>query len=182
MHRATGGYLVLPVEETLQNTFSWEGLKSALRDKRIVIEEIGERLGAITTKGLRPEPIPLNAKVILIGEPLLHELLYMYDKSFKELFKVKAEFDKILAEYYPEKGLDGDAARKLQDQFTARLKYFIDGPLTDKLAKDATYGARQVMAVTGVVEERDGRKWITVIAARSPRGVRTRNSDRQVCA
>jgi lon-related putative ATP-dependent protease len=93
LHRANGGYLVLPIEETLRNTFSWEGLKSALRDKRIVIEEIGERLGAITTKGLRPEPIPLNVKVILMGEPLLHQLLYMYDKSFKELFKVKAEFD-----------------------------------------------------------------------------------------
>jgi len=75
--------------------------------------------------------------------------------------EVKAEFDKIMAEYYPEKGLDGEAARKLQDQFTARLKYFIDGPLADKLAKDATYGARQVMAVTGAVSEKDGKKWIT---------------------
>jgi len=75
--------------------------------------------------------------------------------------EVKAELDKIMAECYPEKGLDGDAARKLQDQFTARLKYFIDGPLADKLCKDATYGARQVMAVTGVLREQDGGKWIT---------------------
>jgi lon-related putative ATP-dependent protease len=93
LHKANGGYLVIPVEETLRNMFSWEGLKSALRDKRINIEEIGERLGAITTKGLRPEPIPLNVKVVLIGEPLLHELLYTYDKAFTELFKVKADFD-----------------------------------------------------------------------------------------
>ena len=76
--------------------------------------------------------------------------------------EVKAEFEKIMAEYYPDKGLDGDAARKLLDQFTKRLKYFIDGPLADKLQKNATYGARQVMAVTGVIEERDGKKWLTV--------------------
>jgi len=93
LHRANGGYLVIPIEETLRNIFSWEGLKSALRDRRIVIEEIGERLGAITTKGMRPKPIPLSVKVILIGEPLLHQLLYTYDKDFRELFKVKADFD-----------------------------------------------------------------------------------------
>lgn len=93
LHRANGGYLVIPIEETLRNIFSWEGLKSALRDKRIVIEEIGERLGAITTKGMRPKPISLNVKVVLIGEPLLHQLLYTYDKDFRELFKVKADFD-----------------------------------------------------------------------------------------
>jgi formylglycine-generating enzyme required for sulfatase activity len=75
--------------------------------------------------------------------------------------EVKAEFEKIIAEHYPDKGLDGDAARKLQAQFTQRLKYFIDGPLAGKLQKDATYNARQVMAVTGALREQDGEKWIT---------------------
>jgi hypothetical protein len=75
--------------------------------------------------------------------------------------QVKTEFDKIVAEFYPDQGLDGDTARQLLDQFTARMKYFIDGPLADKLQKDATYNARQVMAVTGVIHERDGKKWIT---------------------
>ncbi len=75
--------------------------------------------------------------------------------------EVKAEFERIMAEHYPDKGLDGEAARVLMDQFTARLKYFIDGPLADKLEKDATYNARQVMAVTGVIRQRDGKKWIT---------------------
>jgi formylglycine-generating enzyme required for sulfatase activity len=75
--------------------------------------------------------------------------------------QVKAEFDRIMSEFYPDRGLDGDAARKLLDQFTARMKYFIDGPLADKLQKDATYNARQVMAVTGVIHERDGKMWIT---------------------
>jgi hypothetical protein len=74
---------------------------------------------------------------------------------------IKAEFEKIIANYYPERGLDADAARALLDQLTARLKFFVDGPLAERLEKEATYNARQVMAVTGVISERDGRKWIT---------------------
>jgi lon-related putative ATP-dependent protease len=93
LHKANGGYLVLPVEELLQNLFTWEGLKRALRNREIVVEEAGERLGFITTKGLRPEPIPLRIKVILIGNPELYQLLYSLDKDFKEIFKVKADFD-----------------------------------------------------------------------------------------
>jgi len=82
--------------------------------------------------------------------------------------EVKAEFERIIGEHYPEKGLDGAAARKLLDQFTQRLNYFIDGPLAEKLQKDATYGARQVMAVTGVIREQDGKKWITVSKCEPP--------------
>jgi lon-related putative ATP-dependent protease len=93
LHKANGGYLVLPVEELLQNLFTWEGLKRALRNREIVVEEAGERLGFITTKGLRPEALPLAVKVILIGNPNLYQLLYALDKDFKELFKVKADFD-----------------------------------------------------------------------------------------
>jgi lon-related putative ATP-dependent protease len=93
LHKANGGFLVLPMEELLKNVFSWEGLKSALKNRRIEIEEVGERLGFITIKGLKPEPIPLSVKVILIGRPLLYQILYAYDLDFKELFKVKADFD-----------------------------------------------------------------------------------------
>jgi lon-related putative ATP-dependent protease len=93
LHKANGGYLVLPVEELLRNLFSWESLKTSLMSEWITIEEAGERLGFITTKGLRPMPIPLSVKVILIGNPLLYHMLYMSDRDFKELFKVKADFD-----------------------------------------------------------------------------------------
>jgi len=93
LHRANGGYLVLPAEELLQNMFSWEGLKRALINEQVAIEEAGERLGFITTKGLRPAVIPLSVKVALIGNPLLYHLLYLSDMEFKELFKVKADFD-----------------------------------------------------------------------------------------
>ena len=93
LHRATGGYLVLPIEDVLRNLFSWDSLKRALRNREIAVEEAGERLGFITTKSLRPEPIPLEVKVILIGQPVLYYLLHTYDKDFSELFKVKADFD-----------------------------------------------------------------------------------------
>ncbi|MEM2339637.1 MAG: AAA family ATPase, partial [Nitrososphaerales archaeon] len=93
LHKANGGFLVLPAEEILKNLFSYDGLKRALKNGNIVIEEVGERLGFISTKSLTPQPIPLNVKVILVGNPLLYHLLYIYDPDFRELFKVKAEFD-----------------------------------------------------------------------------------------
>ena len=96
LHKANGGFLVLMIEELLKNLFSWEGLKTALMNNEIVIEEAGERLGFITTKGLNPEPVPLKIKVIIIGNPLIYHLLCSLDVEFKELFKVKAEFDTMM--------------------------------------------------------------------------------------
>lgn len=93
LHRANGGYLVLPAEELLRNIFSYDGLKRAIKNGEIDIEEAGERLGFITTKSLRPEPIPLKAKIVLFGSPLLYHMLYALDTDFNELFKVKADFD-----------------------------------------------------------------------------------------
>jgi lon-related putative ATP-dependent protease len=93
LHKANGGYLILPVEELLRNPFSYDGLKRALKNEHIVIEELEERLGFITTKSLKPEPIPLSVKVILIGDPYLYQQLYSLDMEFNQLFKVKADFD-----------------------------------------------------------------------------------------
>ena len=75
LHRANGGYLVVRIEDLLANFQSWEGLKRTLRDGKLVIEEIGERLGFMATKSLRPEPIPLDVKVVVIGEPLFYYML-----------------------------------------------------------------------------------------------------------
>jgi lon-related putative ATP-dependent protease len=93
LHRANGGYLVVRIEDILTNFQSWDGLKRALRDGKMVIEELGERLGFVVTKSLKPEPIPLEVKVVLIGEPIFYYLLLRLDPDFKELFKVKADFD-----------------------------------------------------------------------------------------
>jgi lon-related putative ATP-dependent protease len=97
LHRSNGGYLALPAGEVLGNLFSWDSLKLALRNREIVIEEAGERLGYITTKSLRPEPIPLDVKVVLIGQAVIYYLLYNLDEDFSELFKVKADFDTHMA-------------------------------------------------------------------------------------
>lgn len=93
LHRANGGYLVIPTEELLRNMFSYDSLKRDLQNQAITIEEAAERLGYMTTKGLKPSPIPLDIKVVLIGDPLFYQLLYIRDATFKELFKVKADFD-----------------------------------------------------------------------------------------
>lgn len=93
LHRANGGYLVLPFEDVLRNPFAWDSLKRALENREIAIEDAGDRLGFMTTKSLRPEPIPLDLKVILIGDPQLYYLLHGIEEDFSELFKVKAEFD-----------------------------------------------------------------------------------------
>jgi predicted ATP-dependent protease len=93
LHRANGGYLVVQVEDLLRNLYAWEGLKRALRNRTVAIEELGERLGFVSTRGLQPEAIPLEVKVVLIGSPLLYHLLYQHDEGFNELFKVKADFD-----------------------------------------------------------------------------------------
>ena len=93
IHKANGGYLVLQVEELLRNLFAYDSLKRAVKNDEIAIEEAGERLGFMTTKSLDPKTIPLDIKVVLIGNPFTYQLLYAYDPEFKELFKVKADFE-----------------------------------------------------------------------------------------
>jgi lon-related putative ATP-dependent protease len=93
LHKANGGYMVIPVEALFRTPYTYDGLKNALKTGELFIEEPGERLGYITTKGLKPEPIPLDIKVVLIGTPLANQVLFTQDPDFSELFKVKAEFD-----------------------------------------------------------------------------------------
>jgi lon-related putative ATP-dependent protease len=93
LHRANGGYLVIPVEELLRNAFAWEGLKRALANREIGVEDAASQYGFITTKSLKPEPVPLDVKVVLIGQPDVYYLMRAYDEQFGELFKVKADFD-----------------------------------------------------------------------------------------
>ena len=93
LHQANGGYLVIPAAELVRAGLSWDSLKRSLRNQQATVEEPGERLGYLATKTLRPEPIPLDVKVVLIGDSQIYYLLYAYDADFGELFKVKADFD-----------------------------------------------------------------------------------------
>jgi len=92
LHRANGGFLLLDALELFRHPFSWEALKRALKVGELRIENLGEEYSAIPSASLRPAPIPLEVKVILIGPRLLHQLLFHFDDDFRELFKVKADF------------------------------------------------------------------------------------------
>ncbi len=93
LHEANGGYLVLKATDILKWYFAWEALKRAVRHEEVKIEDISEMYGFITTKTLKPEPIPLDVKLVVTGDPYLYELLYIYDDRFKQMFKIKAHLD-----------------------------------------------------------------------------------------
>jgi predicted ATP-dependent protease len=93
IHKANGGYLIIAVEDLLRNPFSYDGLKRDLKDGHLFIEEPEERYGFLSVKTLKPKPIPLTTKVILIGDPYIYQLMFSLDTDFRDLFKVKAEFD-----------------------------------------------------------------------------------------
>ena len=93
LHRANGGFLVMQAKDVLTNPFSWDALKRSLDCRELVIENMGEMASLVPTASLRPEPIPLNVKVVIIGNPQLYIALYHIDEDFRKQFKVKADFD-----------------------------------------------------------------------------------------
>ncbi|MDO8932754.1 MAG: AAA family ATPase [Rhodocyclaceae bacterium] len=93
LHRANGGYLLLDIRKVLVQPFAWEGLKRAMQSREIRIESLGQMYSLVSTVSLEPEPIPLNAKVILFGDRIFYYLLQQYDPEFVELFKVAADFE-----------------------------------------------------------------------------------------
>jgi len=93
LHKANGGYLILDARKVLTQVYAWDGLKRALKSGEIEIESIGQALSLISTVSLRPEPIPLDLKIALVGDRLLYYLLVQYDPEFSELFRVEADFE-----------------------------------------------------------------------------------------
>ncbi len=95
LHKANGGYLILDAEKLLTYPFVWEGLKRALQSGRIEIESPYSELG-INTITLKPEVIPLNVKVILVGSRDIYYLLEEMDSEFNEMFRILADFDNYI--------------------------------------------------------------------------------------
>lgn len=93
LHEANGGYLILDARKLLQQPYAWDGLKRALRSREIAIESLGQMYSLISTVSLEPEPIPLDIKVVLLGERMLYYLLVQLEPEFNELFKVMADFE-----------------------------------------------------------------------------------------
>ncbi|SHE31868.1 lon-related putative ATP-dependent protease [Modicisalibacter ilicicola DSM 19980] len=93
LHRANGGYLILDVAKVLTQPFVWESLKRALYGARVKIESLERLYSLASTVSLEPEPMPLDLKVVLIGNRMLYYLLCAHDPDFLELFKVQADLE-----------------------------------------------------------------------------------------
>lgn len=92
LHKANGGYLIIDARKVLMQPYAWETLKRCLKSGEIRIESLERALSLISTSSLEPEPIPLNVKVILLGDPIIYYLLSLYDPEFQDFFKVAADF------------------------------------------------------------------------------------------
>lgn len=93
LHCANGGYLVIEAHKLLQHPYAWEGLKLALNRKQITIESAERMSGLLSTLSLDPMPIPIDVKVILLGDRNIYYLLCELDPDFQELFKVVVDFE-----------------------------------------------------------------------------------------
>ena len=96
LHEANGGYLILQARDLLENPLSWQTLKRVLNSGEVRIENIGEQNNPLPSSTLRPKPIPVDAKIILVGTPDALRLLQTADEDFRRLFKVRAEFDTVM--------------------------------------------------------------------------------------
>jgi lon-related putative ATP-dependent protease len=164
LHRANGGALILDAHKVLTQPGAWDGLKRALISEKIKIESLAEMFSLISTISLEPEPVPLQVKVVLVGNPLIYYILKEYDPEFNKLFKVAADFDvsmqwdhthqelfaRFMSGVVEQEGLmpfhrSGIArlleysSRKVQDQ--SKLSTHVQG-LTD-LMREADFWARE---------------------------------------
>jgi lon-related putative ATP-dependent protease len=92
LHRANGGFLVLDVEKVLASPYAWKALKRSLRSGEVRIESLERQLSLAGTISLEPQPVPIDLKLILIGDRQTYYLLREYDPEFERLFKVVADF------------------------------------------------------------------------------------------
>lgn len=97
LHKANGGYLILDAREVLINPFVWDSLKRCIRNNEIRIEDVLEQYRFMTMVSLKPEPVQMRSKIVLIGTPWIYYLLFHLDPDYRKFFKVKAEFDSRVA-------------------------------------------------------------------------------------
>ena len=95
-HKANGGYLILDARKLLMQPYAWEAFKRVLRSKQVRIESIEQTLSLTRTTSLEPQPMPLDVKVVLLGERDIYYALFRLDPDFQELFKVMADFDETM--------------------------------------------------------------------------------------
>lgn len=92
-HLANGGYLILQAKDVLSNPQAYEAINRVLKTKKINIENMKDQAGVVAVPALKPQPIPVDIKVVLVGNTSIYQLLYEYEEDFRKLFKVKVDFD-----------------------------------------------------------------------------------------
>jgi lon-related putative ATP-dependent protease len=90
---ANGGYLILNIRDVVLNPAVWEGLKRVIKTKEVRVEDPWEQFSFFTPQGMRPQPIPVQIKIVVMGDDQIYQQLSIYDEDFWEMFKVKADFD-----------------------------------------------------------------------------------------
>jgi len=93
LHKANGGYLILQAQDVLSNHHTWETLRRMLLTEEIVTEPLREYTTGVAVSGVKPEPIPIDVKIIIIGSTYYYELLYDFDDQFDKLFRIRVDFD-----------------------------------------------------------------------------------------
>ena len=115
LHQANGGFLVLQAKDALASPGVWQAMKQSLRSRLVHIENLGEQFSAIPVSTLSPEPIPMTAKLVLVGNASIFRLLLLHDEEFHKFFKVKADFDTVM-------DLDQNNVRKYASFIAARTQ------------------------------------------------------------
>ena len=93
LHKANGGYLILQAQDILANHHAWETLRRTILTEEIVTEPLREYTTGVAVSGIKPEPIPVNIKIIIVGSGWYYGLLYDYDDQFDKLFRIRVDFD-----------------------------------------------------------------------------------------
>lgn len=136
LHRANGGYLILDAADLLRQPLAWIALKNALSTAAIRLEDMIEYTNLVAATTLKPEPIPLRCRIILIGDPYTYRLLQSHDEDFRELFKVKADFSPYMTrDHTAELGYAAFIAARCDEE---RLPPFEAGAV----ARIAEFGSR----------------------------------------
>ncbi|QNO16186.1 AAA family ATPase [Alkalicella caledoniensis] len=93
IHMANGGFLLIQAKDLMSQPFAWDTLKRAIKTGVINIENTNRQPGDLVISSMKPEPIPIDLKIIIIGDINLYHALYIYDEDFRKLFKIMADFD-----------------------------------------------------------------------------------------
>ncbi len=161
LHRANGGYLVLDARKLLTQPFAWDELKRALRAGEIRIESPERLFGFAGTSTLEPRPIPLDVKVVLVGDRLVWHLLSVLDPDFTQLFKIEADFEDVIPR---SPDAERDFARLVatlarRDGLRVLDRSAVERVLHEasRLAEDSTRVSTDVTAVRDLLREADHR-------------------------